>query len=204
MRGWMCWWKFTTCVELPIALEAGASIVGVNNRNLRTLAVDTEVSHAGRRADSRRGDRGGRERPEDGRRICAGCESAGYDAFLIGERFMTDERSRRARLATLLKGAADSEREQLFVKICGITRPQDAELASGLARPRSGSCSGRAARATSRQRRRGQSPQRVPPNVLKVGVFVDEPVEQVARIMDEAGWTSRSCTGTRARSIAGS
>ena len=30
--------------ELPIALDAGASIVGVNNRNLRTLAVDTDVS----------------------------------------------------------------------------------------------------------------------------------------------------------------
>ena len=30
--------------ELPVALEAGASIVGVNNRNLRTLAVDTDVS----------------------------------------------------------------------------------------------------------------------------------------------------------------
>ena len=30
---------------MPIALDAGASIVGVNNRNLRTLAVDTDVSH---------------------------------------------------------------------------------------------------------------------------------------------------------------
>ncbi len=32
--------------ELPIALDAGASIVGVNNRNLRTLAVNTDVSRA--------------------------------------------------------------------------------------------------------------------------------------------------------------
>ena len=40
--------------ELPVALDAGASIVGVNNRNLRTLAVDTEVSHEGGRVDSRR------------------------------------------------------------------------------------------------------------------------------------------------------
>src|SRR5947207_10222340 len=30
--------------ELPVALEAGASIVGVNNRNLRTLEVDTAIS----------------------------------------------------------------------------------------------------------------------------------------------------------------
>ena len=31
-------------VELERALDAGATVVGVNNRNLRTLAVDLEVS----------------------------------------------------------------------------------------------------------------------------------------------------------------
>ena len=30
--------------ELPFALEVGASIIGVNNRNLRTLSVDPDVS----------------------------------------------------------------------------------------------------------------------------------------------------------------
>ena len=30
--------------ELPVALDAGARIIGVNNRNLRTLAVSTGVS----------------------------------------------------------------------------------------------------------------------------------------------------------------
>jgi indole-3-glycerol phosphate synthase len=32
--------------ELDRAMEAGAEIIGVNNRNLRTLEVDTEVSQA--------------------------------------------------------------------------------------------------------------------------------------------------------------
>jgi indole-3-glycerol phosphate synthase len=74
--------------ELPIALDAGASIVGVNNRNLRTLAVDTGVSRqavelipeevvavaeSGLKTSGDLGD----------------LQSAGYDAFLIGERFMT-------------------------------------------------------------------------------------------------------------------
>jgi indole-3-glycerol phosphate synthase len=88
--------------ELPIALAAGARIVGVNNRNLRTLAVDTEVS---RRAVELI--------PED---VIAVAESglktradlralrnAGYDAFLVGERFMaTDDPG--ASLAALLHG----------------------------------------------------------------------------------------------------
>ena len=74
--------------ELPPALEAGAAIVGVNNRNLRTLAVDTDVSHQAVDlipqeviAVAESGLRTG----GDLRRL----RQAGYDAFLIGERFMT-------------------------------------------------------------------------------------------------------------------
>lgn len=74
--------------ELPVALEAGASIVGVNNRNLRTLAVDTDVS---RQAVELIPDEviavaeSGLKTPEDIRDL----KSVGYDAFLIGERFMS-------------------------------------------------------------------------------------------------------------------
>jgi len=73
--------------ELAVALDMGARIVGVNNRNLRTLAVDVKASD----------DLIGRMPPE----IVAVSESglktaeelarlraAGYRAFLIGERFM--------------------------------------------------------------------------------------------------------------------
>jgi len=74
--------------ELPVALDAGASIVGVNNRNLRTLAVDTEASRA---AVARIPDdviavaESGLKTPRD----ITDLRLAGYDAFLIGERFMT-------------------------------------------------------------------------------------------------------------------
>ena len=76
---------------------------------------------------------------------------------------------------------------QLFVKICGITRLQDAELAAGLGAsalgfvfwPGSPRCvSGETAKAIAAN---------VPENVLKVGVFVDQPADDVVRIMDEVG-----------------
>lgn len=87
--------------ELPIALEAGASIVGVNNRNLRTLAVDTDVS---RQAVELIPDEviavaeSGLKTPGDLRDL----KSEGYDAFLIGERFMTADDPGQA-LAHLLR-----------------------------------------------------------------------------------------------------
>src|SRR5690606_36555494 len=31
--------------ELPLAIDAGARVIGVNNRNLRTLAVDVDASY---------------------------------------------------------------------------------------------------------------------------------------------------------------
>lgn len=76
--------------ELRIALDAGARIVGVNNRNLRTLTVDVTLS-----------DRVIAQMPGD---VVAVSESglrsgadlirlraAGYSAFLIGERFMIEQ-----------------------------------------------------------------------------------------------------------------
>ena len=75
--------------ELTRAVDAGARIVGVNNRNLRTLAVDVEASY---RLVSRMPpgivavSESGLQSRQDLERLSA----AGYSAFLIGERFMTD------------------------------------------------------------------------------------------------------------------
>lgn len=74
-------------VEIQIALEAGASIIGVNNRDLRTLSVSTEVSHqviASIPNEAIAIAESGLKTGDDLKRLRA----AGYDAFLIGERFM--------------------------------------------------------------------------------------------------------------------
>ena len=74
--------------ELQIAVDAGATVIGVNSRNLKTLDVDLRVF------DELIGDvpdnvtvvaESGLREAADIRRL----QSAGYDAFLIGERFMT-------------------------------------------------------------------------------------------------------------------
>ena len=77
--------------ELARALEAEADIVGVNNRNLRTLEVDLDASHAliaeMPPAVVSVAESGLRRRAD-----LAALRQAGYDAFLVGESFMTRER----------------------------------------------------------------------------------------------------------------
>jgi indole-3-glycerol phosphate synthase len=90
--------------ELEIAIDAGAAVIGVNNRNLRTLGVDVRASedlvarvpaHVVAVSES------GLKTPADLQRLGA----LGYRAFLIGERFMTDPEPGRA-LSDLLRDAA--------------------------------------------------------------------------------------------------
>jgi phosphoribosylanthranilate isomerase len=77
--------------------------------------------------------------------------------------------------------------KELFVKICGITRVQDAELAAGLG----ASALGFVFWPNSPRRVSAETAKaiaaNVPAKVLKVGVFVDQPATEVARIMDEVG-----------------
>jgi indole-3-glycerol phosphate synthase len=75
--------------ELVRAVDAGARVVGVNNRNLRTLKVDVDASYrlaARMPRDVVAVSESGLQSREDLERLSA----AGYRAFLIGERFMTD------------------------------------------------------------------------------------------------------------------
>ena len=87
--------------ELSVALDAGATVVGVNNRNLRTLDVDTDVS---RRAIDLIPDdviavaESGLKTSDDLRDL----KNAAYDAFLIGERLMKTDDPGRA-LAELIQ-----------------------------------------------------------------------------------------------------
>ncbi len=74
--------------ELAIAVDAGAAIVGVNNRNLRTLEVDVRASEAliaRMPKDVVAVSESGLRSSEDLVRL----RGLGYHAFLVGERFMT-------------------------------------------------------------------------------------------------------------------
>jgi indole-3-glycerol phosphate synthase len=90
--------------ELETAIDVGARVIGVNNRNLRTLQVDVQASEAliarmpaGVVAVSE----SGLKSAADLQRLSA----LGYRAFLIGERFMT-EPDPGACLAALIGAAA--------------------------------------------------------------------------------------------------
>lgn len=81
--------------ELTRAIDAGARVIGVNNRNLRTLQVDVDASHrlaTKMPADVIAVSESGLQSRDDLERLAA----AGYRAFLIGERFMVDPDPARA------------------------------------------------------------------------------------------------------------
>jgi indole-3-glycerol phosphate synthase len=89
-----------TAEELQIALDAGAAMVGVNNRDLKTFEVSLDTSF---RLIERIPDEAVAV-SESGLRTAADLarlRAAGFDAFLIGERFMT-EPDPGAALANLL------------------------------------------------------------------------------------------------------
>ena len=74
--------------ELRVAIDAGARIVGVNNRNLRTLEVDVKASEAvieQMPPDVIAVSESGLRTADDLARL----RERGYRAFLIGERLMT-------------------------------------------------------------------------------------------------------------------
>jgi indole-3-glycerol phosphate synthase len=89
--------------ELSIAVDAGARIIGVNNRNLRTLAVDVRASEslmAHMPRDVVAVSESGLRTADDLLRL----RRLGYQAFLMGERFMTASDPGEA-LENLLKSA---------------------------------------------------------------------------------------------------
>jgi indole-3-glycerol phosphate synthase len=96
--------------ELDRAVDSGARLIGVNNRNLRTLAVDVHASYrlASRIPSTALGvSESGLQSRGDIEKLSA----AGYRAFLIGERFMTDPDPAAAIRTLIGAKAADASGE---------------------------------------------------------------------------------------------
>jgi indole-3-glycerol phosphate synthase/phosphoribosylanthranilate isomerase len=179
--------------ELARALAVGARLVGVNNRDLRTMEVtlQTALDLAAEIPDEVTAVvESGIKGPGDLRRL----RDAGYDAFLIGEHLMGAADPGRA-LEDLIRessmrrwpGRASRRAARVAVKVCGITTVED-----GLAVARLGAdavglvFSPQSARWVDRDKAR-QISRALPPFVLRVGVFVDAPTEAVARTAEEVG-----------------
>ena len=105
------------------------AIIGVNNRNLRTLEVDVDAVAAHRLAlpsSVVAVSESGLKTPADLARLGA----LGYRAFLMGERFMTTPDPGRRPGAVADRGGKVTA--PVGIKICGITRLEDAFAAAAL------------------------------------------------------------------------
>lgn len=110
--------------EVRRALAAGAEIVGLNARDLRTFAVDLgRVASMGRLLPPSvvRVAESGIHGPADVARLA----EAGFDAFLVGESLLRSGDPARALRA--LRGEGTTE-----VKVCGVTREEDLAAAEEL------------------------------------------------------------------------
>ena len=171
--------------ELERALAAGARLVGVNQRDLRTFEVDHERACALAAripAEVTAVAESGIRDAADARRLA----DAGYDAILVGETLV------RAgdRVAQLRDAGRASRRdamtEELFVKICGITSEADALLAVSLGASAVGFIFAPSPRQVSVQLA-GDIAKRLPEHVLTVGVFRDEAPQRVVEAVRMAG-----------------
>lgn len=178
--------------ELERATRVGARIVGVNNRDLRTMEVHLETSldlATWIPEDVVAVSESGITGPGDVRRL----RDAGYDAFLIGEHLMLQDPG--SALETLIRQSAAQrwrgrqarQDRRVFVKICGITSFEDGIMAAEAGADAVGFVfwpgSPRAVDPATARRVARQ----LPPFVLRVGVFVDESTATLASVAEEVG-----------------
>jgi indole-3-glycerol phosphate synthase/phosphoribosylanthranilate isomerase len=177
--------------DLQRALRLEPRIIGVNNRDLRTLAVDLQTSFD---LIERIPDdviavaESGLKGTGEIRRL----RDAGFDAFLVGEHLMLADDPGTA-LEQLLedsavpRSAAPRGSGRVAVKICGITSVEDARAAVGAGADAVGFVFWpRSPRAVDPATARTIAAA-LPPFVLRVGVFVDAGAEDMRRIADEVG-----------------
>jgi len=154
-----------TEAELVRAIRSGAPVIGINNRDLRTLQVDLDTTR-----------RLAPFVPPDRVRVCeSGIRTHAdvralaplVDAFLVGSALMTEPDVPRA-VRRLRFG---------LTKICGLTRPEDAAAAHAAGATHGGLIF--AERSPRRVTLAQAAAVRAAAPLSWVGVFVDAPIETI-------------------------
>jgi len=164
--------------EVDVAIEAGADIVGINNRDLKTFEVKLETSlRLAKRIPA-----GVVKVTESGIHSFSDIEllrSAGFNAFLVGESLMKSV------------SPADEIRaltgRRMMVKICGITNRDDAAAAIDDGASALGFNFYPGSPRYVDPDRAQDLIAGLPSPVWKVGVFVNETPERVAAIAQRVG-----------------
>ena len=202
--------------ELAVALEAGARVLGVNNRNLHTFEMFPDRTSEVCKALRGRGLKFG---PGAGLHVCslsgfsdaAGCRRArsdGCSMVLIGESLMRSVDPVKAVEGLDLRGlkTGGAEDNGVLVKVCGVRSGEDARLACEAGADLVGTVwvegrkrcvtkdEGRnivaAVRAFGERKRRldvGVLPSGGSGPPLVVGVFQDQSVDYINSIVEEVG-----------------
>src|SRR5206468_4653647 len=168
--------------EMERASRLQPDLIGINNRDLKTLRVDLETT---RRLLPLRPEERTLVVSESGfsrREELEEMRKWGVDAFLIGQSLM-----RASDPGEALRALTGGPREPLRVKVCGITSFEDARAALDAGAWALGFVFyPRSPRAVDAERARSIL-ERLPRGTLGVGLFVDAPLEEVNRTVEQAG-----------------
>ena len=133
--------EVNTLDEMEIALDAGAKVIGVNNRNLHTFQLDLGTTERVMEAARKRGLSWDRKTGDillaalsgiSARADVERYERAGVAAVLIGETLMRAPDPAKAvrELIGLEAGQEPVVGSTVLIKVCGVKRPEDALAAT--------------------------------------------------------------------------
>ena len=167
--------------EIEMALQAGAKLIGVNNRNLKTFSVDTQNSQ--RLRHKVQGDvlfisESGIQDEYD----VAALFEIGVDALLIGEALMKAE-DKTAKLASLKRLLPSPKSTK--VKLCGLFRREDIEVANQLLPDYIGFVFAPYSKRTISLEKAQELKAYLNPAIQAVGVFVNEDPKRVASLLNQ-------------------
>lgn len=163
--------------EMARATAIGARIIGVNNRNLKTFDVSLGVSHdliEGAPDGAIMIAESGLKTKDDIQAL----RRCGYRGFLIGETLM-----RSGDPETTLNALARVTR----VKICGITNFEDADFATRAGADALGFNFYEGSPRNIGVEKAAEIAGRLPADILKVGVFVNEDIKTILEIVSLVG-----------------